>query len=81
VAIAAGGLSGTDDAVLIVIFTVLAGCTVAVPVLAYAVARQRMRGPLDQLKTWLQANNAAVMGVLLLVIGALLIGKGISGLF
>jgi hypothetical protein len=29
---------------------------------------------------WLEANNAAVMGVLVLVIGVSLIGKGIGGL-
>ena len=42
--------------------------------------RDRLRGPLDELKEWLQAHNAAVMSVLLLVIGAVLIGKGIGGL-
>ena len=31
------------------------------------------------MKTWLGANNAAVMTVLLLVIGAKLIGDAISG--
>ncbi len=39
-----------------------------------------MRGPLDRLKVWLQDNNTAVMGVLILVLGAVLLGKGISGL-
>jgi hypothetical protein len=39
-----------------------------------------MRGPLDSLKRWLQDNNATVMAVLILVIGAVLLGKGISGL-
>jgi maltodextrin utilization protein YvdJ len=39
-----------------------------------------MRGPLDRLKAWLQQNNATVMAVLVLVIGVVLIGKGISGL-
>jgi len=39
-----------------------------------------MRGPLDRLKAWLEDNNAAVMGVLILVLGAVLLGKGISGL-
>jgi hypothetical protein len=28
---------------------------------------------------WLQANNSTVMAVLLLVIGVVLVGKGISG--
>jgi hypothetical protein len=39
-----------------------------------------MRGPLDALTAWLQANNATVMAVLLLVIGVVLIGKGVGRL-
>ena len=33
---------------------------------------------LESLKAWLAANNATIMTVLLLVIGAKLIGDGIS---
>jgi hypothetical protein len=80
VVIGGGALSGGEDVVAVVVFTILAACTVAVPVLAYAVARDRMRGPLDSLKGWLQANNATVMSVLLLVIGIVLVGKGLGGL-
>jgi threonine/homoserine/homoserine lactone efflux protein len=79
-AIGSGGLSGGEDVVAVAVFTVLAASTVAVPVLAYAAARDRLRGPLDELKEWLQTHNAAVMSVLLLVIGTVLIGKGIGGL-
>lgn len=79
VVIGAAGLSIGDDVVVIAIFTVLAASTVAVPVIAYLVAKDRMRGPLDAMKGWLQANNATVMSVLLLVIGVVLIGKGIGG--
>ncbi|HEY5847143.1 MAG TPA: GAP family protein [Nakamurella sp.] len=79
VAIGAGGLSVGDDIIVIAIFTVIAASTVAIPVIAYAVAKDRMRRPLDEAKGWLQDNNAAVMAVLFLVIGAVLIGKGIGG--
>ena len=61
-------------------FTVIAASTVAVPVLAYALAEDRMTAPLQSLKTWLTVHNVAVMSVLLLVIGALLVGKGLGGL-
>jgi threonine/homoserine/homoserine lactone efflux protein len=79
-AIGSGGLSGAEDVLAAAVFTVLAASTVAVPVLAYALARGRLRGPLDVLNQWLQTHNAAVMSVLLLVIGVDLIGKGIGGL-
>jgi hypothetical protein len=73
-------LSGADIAVAVVVFTLIAGSTVAIPVVGYAVAKERMRHPLDELKAWLQTNITAVMTVLLLVIGVTLIGKGIGGL-
>ncbi|GAA4361414.1 GAP family protein [Angustibacter luteus] len=73
-------LPSGDVVVATVVFIVLASCTVAVPVIGYAVAKERMRDPLDELKVWLQANNVAVMSVLLLVIGVVLVGKGLAGL-
>ncbi|WP_227983085.1 GAP family protein [Nocardia spumae] len=78
--IGTGGLSGGETAVAVVVFTILAACTVLVPVIGYAVAADRMRGGLDTSKTWLQANNHVVMAVLLLVMGAVVIGKGVGGL-
>ena len=78
--IGAGDL-GTGQAVAAVaVFTVIAASSVAIPVVGYVVARERMERPLNELKSWLEANNAAVMSVLLLVIGVVLIGKGIGGL-
>jgi threonine/homoserine/homoserine lactone efflux protein len=65
--------------VAMVVFTLLACSTVAVPVVGYLAARDRMAAPLDRLRAWLTQNNAAVMAVLLLVIGTVLLGKGIAG--
>jgi threonine/homoserine/homoserine lactone efflux protein len=66
--------------VAVAVFTVIAASSVAVPVIGYLIASDRMAKPLDALRVWLQANNAAVMSVLVLVIGVVLIGKGIGGL-
>jgi hypothetical protein len=62
-----------------VVFTLLAASTVLVPVLGYLAARDRMAAPLDRLGAWLTQNNAAVMAVLLLIIGTALVGKAIAG--
>lgn len=71
----------TDAVVIsIVVFSILAATTVVLPVVAYLLATERLRGPLADLKQWLQAHNAAVMATLVLVIGVALVGKGISGL-
>ncbi|MCF8571046.1 GAP family protein [Gordonia sp. HY002] len=77
--IGSAGLDGSGTTVAVIVFTVLASSTVAVPVIAYQIAADRLRTPLDSLKGWLQKNNQTVMAVLILVIGAVLIGKGIGG--
>ena len=78
VAIGTAGLSAGSATVVIVIFVLVAASSVAIPVIGYLVAANAMRGPLDSLRGWLVANNATVMAVLLLVIGVVLVGKGIG---
>ena len=79
-AVGSGGLTGGQVVVAVALFTVIGASTIAVPVVGYAVMRQSLSRPLDELKIWLEVNNATVMSVLLLVIGVVLIGKGIGGL-
>lgn len=62
---------------VIVIVVAIASCTVAIPVLGYLVAPGRARPVLESAKTWLIHNNATVMLVLFLVLGAKLIGDGL----
>ncbi len=78
--IGSSGISGWDQVIAVMFFCVIAVASVGGPVLAYAVARDRMRQPLDELNAWLKANNSAVMAVVLLVIGVALLGKGVGGL-
>jgi len=84
---AAGGLAiGSTDltqsevVINIVLFTVVAASTVAVPPLLYAVAGDRALVPLGHAKDWLVANSAAVMALVITAIGFALLLKGISGL-
>ena len=63
---------------VIIIFVLLAACTVMIPVIGYLIASARLAGPLDKLREWLVENNATIMAVLLLVIGVAVIGKGIG---
>lgn len=78
--VAGGGLSVGQNIVAVAVFTAIAASTVLVPVVGYLVARQRMAPALSALREWLEHNNAVVMAVVLLVIGAVLIGKGIAAL-
>jgi hypothetical protein len=59
---------------------VLASLTIAGPVSLYLRGGQKVRTMFDAWKTWLGENNATVMAVLLLVLGPVFVGKGISGL-
>lgn len=62
----------------IVIWVLIAASTVAIPVVGALSMPDRVAAPLGRLKTWLATNNAAVMCVLLLVIGVNLLGKAIG---
>jgi threonine/homoserine/homoserine lactone efflux protein len=83
-AVAAGVIIGSaalpvgSVVIVVVIFTVLAACTVAGPVIGYLVSAQAMARPLESLRGWLVHNSNTVMAVLLMVIGVTVIGKGIS---
>jgi hypothetical protein len=83
-AISAGVFSGVarldvgEATIAVVVFTVFASSTVAAPVVAYLVAADRMRKPLDDLGQWLVANNTTVMTVLVLVLGVAQVGNGIG---
>ena len=69
VTVAEGALDDGQQIVAVAVFTVLAASTVLVPALAYLLASARMRRPLDELKVWLQTNNATLMAVLIVVLG------------
>jgi hypothetical protein len=74
-------LSVAQDTVAWVVFTLIAAIGVAVPMGIYLFLGERAAATLDRLKTWLAANNTAIMAVLLLIIGVKLIGGGIGGIF
>jgi threonine/homoserine/homoserine lactone efflux protein len=78
IAIGSADLSTTDDVITVAVYVVVAASTVTIPVIAYLVAAPRMAAPLASLRTWLVHNSATVMAVLLLVIGVVVIGKGIG---
>lgn len=80
VAVGSANLAGGQEAVAVVVFVLIAASTVAIPVVAYVLAPNRMQRPLDSLKSWLEVNNSTVMAVLLLVIGSVVFGKGLGGM-
>lgn len=75
-----GWLAAGGVAVAALVFVVLASSSVVVPVVGYLVAGARLGTVLEELKSWLVAHNAVIMTVLLLVLGVMLVGKGIGQL-
>lgn len=62
------------------VFIVLAAATVAIPILAYAAAGNRLDDPLNRLKEWMEKNHAAMLAAVLVLIGAMVLIKGIDAL-
>ena len=79
-AIAQTGIGTGQQAVALAVFVVIATLGPGIPVVLYFALGDRARRMLDDLEAWMGANNAAIMAVLCLVIGAKLIGDGVSGL-
>jgi threonine/homoserine/homoserine lactone efflux protein len=79
-AIAQTGIDTGEQAVALAIFVLIGTVSVAAPVVIYFALGSRSREMLDGMKAWMAANNAAIMAVLMLVIGTKLLGDGIAGL-
>jgi hypothetical protein len=77
--IAQAELGAGQAAGAIAIFVAIATLGVGAPVAIAFAMGDRSRGMLDDLRAWLAHHNAAIMTVLLLVIGVKLIGDAISG--
>ncbi|MGD9958604.1 GAP family protein [Nocardioides sp.] len=73
-------LTLTEFVVAVAAFTAVAASSVAVPVLGFLVVGERMLPPLARAKDWLITHNAAVMAVVIVVIGCLLVSKGFGEL-
>ncbi|WP_280268156.1 GAP family protein [Nocardia wallacei] len=80
VGIGSGGLGGGAEVVAVVVYTMIAAASVLLVVVGYVLAADRLRATLDTAREWLQANNHAVLAIVLLVMGTVVLGKGIGGL-
>jgi hypothetical protein len=62
------------------LFVGVAASSVAIPVLAYGVAGDRLDAPLERLKDWMEKHNAALVAAILVLIGLVVLCKGIHAL-
>ncbi|ORB72863.1 GAP family protein [Mycobacterium scrofulaceum] len=80
--LAAGGSSlGTAGRLLAgAVFVVVAASTVAIPILAYAGAGDRLDDTLERVKVWMEENHGTLLAVILVLIGLMVLYNGIHAL-
>lgn len=79
-AIGTAGLGAAGAWSAVVYYMLIAGLSVAIPVLGYALSGDRLDPTLARLKNWMERHNAALVAAILIVIGVLVLYKGIHGL-
>jgi threonine/homoserine/homoserine lactone efflux protein len=77
--IAQAGLSTGDTAIAVAVFVVIASVSVVGPVVWFVIAPERAAKPLESIKQFMSEHNAVIMCVVLLVLGAKLLGDGLGG--
>jgi threonine/homoserine/homoserine lactone efflux protein len=75
------GLDSADTALAVATFVVLGSVTVVGAVVVYVAAPSRAERPLAAVKQFMADNNATIMMVILLVLGAKILGDAMSGLW
>jgi threonine/homoserine/homoserine lactone efflux protein len=78
--VAETGISAGEEAVAWIVFVVLASVGVGAPVVLSLALGERSRSMLEELKTWMSVHSAAIMTLILLLLGFKLVGEGIAGL-
>ena len=80
VTVSASGLTTAAQVAAMAVFILIASAGVLAPVAVYLASGDSAAKVLGGWRTWLAVNNATVMSVLLLVLGALFIGQGLGAL-
>jgi threonine/homoserine/homoserine lactone efflux protein len=79
-AIAGTGVDTGQEVIAYAVFIAIGTVGVGVPVVVYLILGERSRALLDDVRSWMAANNTVIMAVITLVIGVKILGDGISGL-
>ncbi|OBC13066.1 hypothetical protein A5784_32485 [Mycobacterium sp. 852013-50091_SCH5140682] len=79
-AIGSAGLGQHRAWPAVIYYVVIASSTVALPILAYAVSGERLDPLLTRLKDWMERQHAVLVAGILVVIGLLVLYKGIHAL-
>jgi uncharacterized membrane protein YiaA len=78
--VGSAGLGRADSWLAAAFFVVLATSSVTVPIAAYAAAGDRLEDALTRLKDWMEQQHAALLAVVLVLIGLMVLYNGIDAL-
>jgi hypothetical protein len=78
--IAGARQTGSDAVIVVAIYLVLASATVTVPIIATMVSPARMQPRLVVARDWLDHNGGHVTVVVLLMVGLVILGDGLTRL-
>ncbi|MFN8102676.1 MAG: GAP family protein [Mycobacterium sp.] len=78
-AIGASGI-GSEKYWVAVVFVAVSASTVALPILAYAVSGEQLEPALARVGAWMEKHSAALMAAILVIIGLMVLYKGVHGL-
>lgn len=78
--IGTNGLGAASDLIFAAFFVVVSSATVGTPILAYAGAGARLDDRLERLKVWMEQNSAALVAIVLVLIGLMVLYNGIQHL-
>ena len=76
--IAAAELSVGGDVATVAVFVALASATIALPLAVFVTSRDTAAAKLSATRTWLIANNRVIVAVVLLLLGAKVLGDGLG---
>ncbi|WP_351225829.1 GAP family protein [Streptomyces sp. NPDC002133] len=74
------GVHGTEFAVAMIVFACLGSCTVVGAVIAHLAGGRHAASFLDRVRQFMVANSAVIMVLVLVILGATILGNGLSGL-
>ena len=79
-AIGGSKLSDFGQVIAAAFFVAVTSSTVAIPILAYVSAGNRLDDALERLKAWMEQNHAALLAVILVLIGVMVLYNGVHAL-
>jgi hypothetical protein len=78
VAIATGGADLTGEVVAAAVFVVLGISTLAAPIIFAFADPARTKRPLEEVRVWIEANSSMVTTIVLVVLGTVIVGSGLT---